>query len=169
MCYAAASSQHRQLDAARHATCCMFTRMLLHTICCNNCSHELLPFGCCCTPNIRHFGYVGPTIGHAASPSHTSLSSTELRLPAFLLLSNSTHLLPSSLSPIPAPSLPSLPSDPTCPHHADSILNPKKEAPKLEAKQPMLDLTDDLSEEERLRVEAAEWYTLNPLPSTLNP
>lgn len=46
--------------------------------------------------------------------------------------------------------------------YTDSILNPKKEAPKLEAKQPMLDLTDDLSEEERLRVEAAEW-----VPSTI--
>ena len=42
--------------------------------------------------------------------------------------------------------------------YTNSVLNPKAAAPQIEAKKaPMLDLTDDLSEEERLRVEAAEW------------
>jgi len=47
--------------------------------------------------------------------------------------------------------------------YAQTILNPPKKAPKLEeAKSMAIDLTDDLSEEERLRVEAAEW-----VPSTI--
>lgn len=47
--------------------------------------------------------------------------------------------------------------------YTQSVLNPPKAAPKLEeAKTMALDLTDDLSEEERLRVEAAEW-----VPSTI--
>lgn len=47
--------------------------------------------------------------------------------------------------------------------YTQSVLNPPKEAPKLEkSKAAALDLTDELSEEERLRVEAAEW-----VPSTI--